>query len=198
MRLSRNSVTALAAAASGMFAQSAIAQTGPAQMTQHCPDSYFVLRSDFNDLTPFACPTIDSHQQGATVSETNNALTGQNSAAFDGLAAYVYRIPSADQNITVGPYVQANVTYQFQPTPSQAWTSDTITSGVFTQFAIDHPTDKYFDYFRLRAGETDASIGSRSATFVGEWIPVYGEGIGLEKQFGIITVERSGNHGSVR
>jgi hypothetical protein len=188
MGLSRHSIAALSAAAFGISTQATMAQT-----TEKCEPYYFALRSDFNDLGPFSCPLSNSHAQGASASETYNTLTKQNSASFDGLAAVVHQFfgdfASSNRGLTAGLFVQGDVTYQFQPTPKQTRTSDTVTSGAFTQFAIGNSIlrNGAEDYFRIRGGETDASSGSRSATFVGEWIPVYQPGIGLQKSFGNLT-----------
>ena len=181
-------IVALTALAFGICAQSAMAQT-----TEDCPTDYFAVRSDFNDLGPFSCPLTRSHAQGALLSETYNALTGQNSASLDGLVAAVHTFPADKNNIflgmAAGVFVQGDLTYQFQPTHTQAWTSDTVTSGAFAQFGFaNSKIETGFDYFRIRGGEIDASTGSRSMTFVGEWLPSYGPLIGKQRDFGLITV----------
>jgi hypothetical protein len=187
MALSRGKIVVFIAAVSSLSAQPALAQTAS------CPKYYFALRSDFNDLSPFSCPGPDTHAQGALASETYNTLTGQNSASFDGLAALTYLVSSnyssSFRGLTAGVFVQANVTHQFQPMATQASNSDTVTSGAFTQFAFANLFNaKMTDFFRLRGGETDASTGSRSATFVGEWIPQYAVGLGSQADLGLITV----------
>jgi hypothetical protein len=76
-----------------------------------------------------------------------------------------------------GVFVQGDGTYQYQPTPTQAHTSDTLTEGGFAQFGIANklldPQIAATDYFRIRGGETEATIGYNAATFVAEWIPHY-------------------------
>jgi hypothetical protein len=182
-------IVALSAIVLGVSAQAAMAQTA----TEKCKTAYFALRSDFNDFGPFACQLPSTHSQGALLSETYNALTGQNSAAFDGLAAVVHQFfgdfAGPNRGLTAGLFVQANVTHQFQPTATQAPNSDTVTGGAFTQFAIGNAIlrEGAEDFFRIRGGEVNASAGSRSAAFVGEWIPVYRSGIGLQKQLGNVT-----------
>jgi hypothetical protein len=181
-------IVTLSVLAFGMHTQAAWAQ-----VPDDCPTDYFAIRSDFNDLGPFACPLSRSHAQGALLSETYNALTYQNSASLDGLVAAVHKFPADPNNyflgMATGVFVQGDLTYQFQPTPKQAWTSDTITSGAFAQFTFaNQKIETGFDSFRVRGGEIDASTGSRSMTFVGEWLPSYIPLIGKQKDFGLITV----------
>jgi hypothetical protein len=183
MRLRKIELAILSAFA--LVDATAVAQASDAL---NCPYYYPVIRSDFNDLGPYTCPLPSEHAQGALVSETYNALTGQNSASIDGLAAFVYRFPgyySGDfRGGTAGVFVQGDGTAQFQPTATQSTTSETVTGGAFTQLAVANHLvgiGGALDVFRLRGGEMDASVGSRSATFVGEWIPIYMEGVGLPK-----------------
>jgi hypothetical protein len=141
------------------------------------------LRNDFTDLGPMNCTRDLVSTQGATFSAANNFLTGQYSAAVDGLAALVYRYygksdPSTDPliGLTVAPYIQGNDTYQFDPTKSQAHNGDTLTAGGFVEAAFYDPfTTKVqgIDDIRFRGGETTSSTRTTSNSFVGEWIPSY-------------------------
>jgi len=159
-----------------------------------------VVRSDFSDLGPLNCTHDLISAQGATLSWANNLLTRQNSAALDGLVALDYTYigaPGSDLvGFSVAPYLQGNDTYQFQPTKSQAINGDTVTAGGFAEIAFVNPFLKAaanpltvgFDDFRIREGAAFASTGTRSDSFVFEWIPSYQLGryrnIGLPNEIG--------------
>jgi hypothetical protein len=79
------------------------------------------------------------------------------------------------RGLTIGPLIQADYTFQFDPTPKQATTSNTVTAGAFAQMAFGSPfVPAGFDNFRFRGGEVNGSTGTYFTTFVAEWIPVYG------------------------
>jgi hypothetical protein len=155
----------------------------------------FLLRSDFTDLGPLSCTHDTVSAQGATFSWTNNLLTGQNSAAADGLAILDYTCygqKACGPNIagySIGPYLQGDDTYQFEPTKTQAHNGDTPTAGGFGEIAFFNPfLPAGYDDFRIRDGEAFASTGTRSNSFVGEWIPSYQLGkyinVGLPNEIG--------------
>jgi len=145
-----------------------------------CDRYYFALRSDFNDLGPLPCPYAAKQAQGASASATYNELTHQESVSIDGLAALAFRQPgdyaTFFHGLSAGLFVQEDATYLFQPTATQSKTSDTITSGAYTQIALRDPFLRYGaeDLFRFRGGQVDGSTGTYYSTFVGEWIPAYG------------------------
>ncbi|WP_426436028.1 hypothetical protein [Bradyrhizobium genosp. P] len=139
---------------------------------------HILLRSDFNDLGPLSCTHSQVAAQGATFSYGNNLLTGQNSAAADGLVAleysYVDRAATLFKAAAIGVYTQGDDTYQFQPTSTQAYNGYTLTPGGFAEVVLVNPVFGYgSDDFRIRDGEAIASTGTRSNSFVGEWIPSY-------------------------
>jgi hypothetical protein len=138
----------------------------------------FSLRSSFNDLGPQSCPRGLLSAEGATLSGANNLLTGQYSASVDGLAALAYRFHGQGgfHGVSMGAYLQADDSYQFEPTKTQTYNGDTLTSGGFTEFSFNNPLINgihEIDDFRFRGGETFGSAGITSTTFVGEWIPSY-------------------------
>jgi hypothetical protein len=164
-----------------------------------CDNHYFALRTDFNDLGPYLCPASDNpayRAQGASASFAYNALTRQDSVAIDGLAAAGFLYPGnlGGPNPFIGlsaaVFVQTDGMYVFQPTPGQGPTSDTITSGAFTQVNF---TDPFFrgaqDAFRFRGGQVDGSNGIYYTTFVGEWFPVYSKALGGPANFGTESQE---------
>lgn len=153
----------------------------------------FSLRSNFNDLGPMTCPRDLISAKGATVSTTNNQLTGQYSASLDGLAALAYRYYGNGSLIgySLGPYIQGDDTYQFEPTSSQAHNGYTVTTGGFAEIAFYDPFTRNLhgiDDLRIRAAEITSNTGTTSSSFVGEWIPAYVLGryynIGLPNQIG--------------
>ena len=147
----------------------------------------FMLRSDFTDLGPLSCTHSASTAQGATISWANNLFTGQNSAAADGLATLNYTCyGSCGPNIvgySIGPYLQGDNTYQFQPSKTQDTNGDTLTPGVFGEIAVLNPFQLGYDDFRVRDGEafadTQITGQTRANSFVAEWIPTYRLGSGL-------------------
>jgi hypothetical protein len=150
----------------------------------------FSLRSDFTDLGPLGPCTQTKKEfftaQGATISGANNLLTGQSSAALDGLAALDYRYYASPKNpgdlvgYAVGLFVQGNDTYQFDPTKSQSWNGDIVTTGGFGEISFIDPFEsKVTEDFRLRGGEVLSSTGITSDAFVGEWLPAAAIGGGL-------------------
>jgi hypothetical protein len=174
MRFHRVTTTVLSASAIGLSVSSAAA-------ISPCKDGFYLaVRSDFSDLSPFLCDGASSqYAQGALLSETYNALTKQNSASIDGLVAAAYQVSgnAPIAGLVAGGFVQADGTYQFQPTATQARTSDTLTEGGFIQYGGSNiflePKIQAVDLFRLRAGETEATVGYDAATVVGEWLPLY-------------------------
>jgi hypothetical protein len=184
----------LAASNAQVFAEDAEA-TIPTSPDIGCsrrePNLNILVRSDFTDLGPLTCTHDLISAQGATFSWTNNLLTGQNSAAADGLAILDYTQYGGPGNLvgySFGPYVQGDDTYQAQPTPSQAHNMETITTGGFAEVAFVSPILSGFDDFRVRDGEAFANPGATSNSFVGEWIPSYkfgpGRNVGLPNEVG--------------
>ncbi|HEX4409001.1 MAG TPA: hypothetical protein VH206_09525 [Xanthobacteraceae bacterium] len=156
----------------------------------------FSLRSDFTDLGPLGPCTQDKgflSAQGATISGANNLLTGQYSAALDGLAAFDYRYYGSEDLIgyAIGPFVQGNNTYQFEPTKTQTHNGYTVTTGGYGEIAFADAFTRGvqgIDDFRFRGGEVEANTGTTSESIVAEWIPSYALGrpwnIGLPNQLG--------------
>jgi hypothetical protein len=171
------------------FAQTAAAK--PDAPPQLCGgrgnDWAFLLRSDFTDLGPLSCTHDSATAQGATLSWTNNLFTGQNSAAADGLATLIYSCyghncgASWIEGFSIGPYLQGDNTYQFQPSKTQLTNGYTLIPGGFAEIAFSRPFGD--DDFRIRDGEafadTQISGQVRSNSFVGEWIPSFVLGHGL-------------------
>ena len=139
---------------------------------------HVLLRNDFSDLGPLSCTHSQVSAQGATFSYANNLLTGQNSAAGDGLLAleytYINRAATFFKAGAMGAYIQADDTYQFQPTSKQLQNGNTLTPGGFAEVVLVNQVFGYgWDDFRIRGGEAIVNTGTRSDTFVGEWIPTY-------------------------
>lgn len=162
------------------FATSALAYDGnPYTCVQNTGGWDFSLRSSFNDLGPLSCPRSFLSAEGATVSAADNLATGQKSAPIvDGLAAVDYRFRGSGDfhGFAVGGYFLTNDTYIPQPTSSQAQNGYTLTPGGFAEVAFDDPFTTAAlgqDDIRFRGGEAYSSTGTRSSTFVGEWIPAY-------------------------
>jgi hypothetical protein len=139
-----------------------------------------LLRSDFTDLGAASCTHTLLSSQGATFSETNNMLTNQNSASVDGLVAYDYTklFPRTSfiRGISIGPYLQADDSYQFQPTGTQLINGYTLTPGAFLEINVKNIIPlphSGIDTFRIRDGEAFVNTGTRSNSFVFEWIPNY-------------------------
>jgi hypothetical protein len=160
--------------------------------TSTCGPLFFALRTDFNDLGPYLCPASQNpayRAQGASASLVYNALTYQNTGAIDGLAAAGLLKPGNLGEPFIGLsaalFVQEDAMYVFQPTSGQARTSDTITSGAFTQVNFTDPLFRGAqDAFRFRGGQVDGSTGSYYTTFIGEWFPIYTERLGGPANFG--------------
>jgi hypothetical protein len=176
------SLICLGAQSSKVYADSA--KSGPGDSAPACDTRSngfnFLIRSDFTDLGPLSCTHDTVTAQGATLSWANNLLTGQNSAAADGLAIFDYTCygqTACGQNIagySIGPFLQGDDTYQFEPSKSQTHNGDTPTAGGFGEIAFFNPfLQEGIDDFRIRDGEGFASTGTRSNSFVGEWIPTY-------------------------
>jgi hypothetical protein len=170
----------IAASAAGLVLTSELAR---AEDGGNCYRSYsqpfhVLLRSDFNDLGPLSCTHSQVSAQGATFSYGKNLLTNQNTVAGDGLLAleYTYANESAAflEGAAIGAYIQADNTYQFQPTSTQLHDGYTLTPGGFAEVVLGN---QFFgggsDDFRVRYGEAFVNTGTRSNTFVGEWIPSY-------------------------
>jgi hypothetical protein len=162
----------------------------------------FLLRSDFTDLGPLSCTHDSATAQGATFSWANNLLTGQNSVAADGVAAFDFTCYDPDtgkcggpglQGFSIGPYLQGDNTYQFEPTKSQAHNGYTPTPGGFVEVALNSPFGfTGNDDFRFRDGEAFASTNTNSNSFVGEWMPNYNFGnyrnIGFANEIGVTGI----------
>lgn len=155
---------------------------------------YFLLRSDFTDLGPLSCTHDKASAQGAALSWTNNLFTGQNSAAADGLAIVDYTCfwtcgPSFVKGYSIGPYLQFDDTYQFEPSKAQDTNGYTMTPGAFGEVLFR--TGGIYSDIRLRDGEAFANTSvagqSRANAFVAEWSPSFalgpGAAIGFSREF---------------
>jgi hypothetical protein len=155
-------------------------------------DFSILLRNDFTDLGPLSCTHGLVGSQGATFSWTHNLLTNQNSASADGLLALDYTWYNGEgvfvKGFSIGPYIQFDDTYQFQPTGTQLYNGYTLTPGGFVELALWNQFGLGIDNFRVREGGVFVNTGTTSDSFVGEWIPVYQLGryrnLGLPNQLG--------------
>jgi hypothetical protein len=145
---------------------------------------YILIRNDFTDLGPFSCTHGVASSQGATFSWTNNLLTKQNTVSADGLIVFDYSLVKDStrflQGLSLGPYIQVDDTYQFQPTARQSWNGYTVTPGGFAEFDMRNPFLNNgtlyqwgTDAIRIREGEVIVNTGTNYDSFVGEWIPSY-------------------------
>jgi hypothetical protein len=137
-----------------------------------------LLRSDFSDLGPLSCTHNSISSQGATLSWANNLLTTQNSASADGLLALDYTwYHGGDgaflKGFSLGAYTQSDDTYQLQPSGSQLRNGYTLIPGGFGELALRSLIAPGIDNFRVREGESFVNTGTRSNSFVAEWIPTY-------------------------
>jgi hypothetical protein len=140
----------------------------------------YVIRQDFTDIPLLACPPPSNNTLktavGARIAATFDELGHTTTFAPDGLVAGVVRIPGDSnplQSITLGPFVQANESYQFETPGSPSKTSDTATAGGYFQFVIDNAALGGLNIFRIRGGETFGSSGVVTNTAVAEWQPIY-------------------------
>jgi hypothetical protein len=151
----------------------------------------FILRSDFNNLNVLECgetPGYYKLEQGAQVSGSRAFNNDINGVSIDGLASVVMRYAgqgdSGLRGLMIGPYVQGDGTYQFNTETSPSKGIDTLTYGVFTQFAFlttDVPYVKdglLYNGFRFRVGDVNGSSGINSTSLVAEWLPAFRFGSG--------------------
>jgi hypothetical protein len=141
-----------------------------------------LVRNDFTDLGPFSCTHDIISSQGGTFSGTNNLLTNQDTASADGLIVFDYsllrNVGQFLRGVSIGPYIQVDDTYQFQPKATQSWNGYTVTPGGFaefdfTNFLLDKKPGWATDAFRVREGQVIVNTGTTYDSFVGEWIPTY-------------------------
>jgi hypothetical protein len=149
-----------------------------------------ILRQDFSDISLFKCPSSQDllNAVGSRVTATFDEIAHTTSVTVDGLAAGVFRVYSPANSdligVAFGPYVQGSEGYKFETPNSASMTMDTITAGGFAEFAFKSPLALYGrDYFRIHGGEEFGNSGITSTTITGEWLPVYGPGIGTQYHF---------------
>jgi len=139
----------------------------------------FILRTDFNNINVLECGEDNSYyqlEQGAQLSASRTFTNNTNGISIDGLGAVVMRykgLPGPGvQGLMVAPYIQGDGTYQFSNETLPTKGTDTLTYGVFTQFAFLTQND-VFNGFRFRAGDVTGSSGINSTSLVGEWLPAF-------------------------
>jgi len=165
--------------AANAFAQDAkvVTPRTPLPCDERPSEFSILVRSDFSDLGPLSCTHDLISAQGATFSATNNLLTSKNSLSGDGLIAFDYTRYDGNADIfkgfSIGAFVQADDTYQLQSAANQPYNGYALTSGGFAEFAVFNKFAHGIDNFRVRDGEATASTGTRSNSFVAEWIPQY-------------------------
>jgi hypothetical protein len=153
----------------------------------------FILRSDFNNLNVLEDIYYYNLEQGAQLSGSRAFNNGINGLSIDGLGAMVMRYQGQSYGLLglmVGPYVQGDGTYQFNTETSPGKGIDTLTYGVFTQFAFLTQNGFYND-FRFRIGDVNGSSGVNSTSLVAEWLPAFyagKTGIGLPEPMHILPL----------